>query len=376
MDVKPTFFREKIGVRWWSFAVVQDAVSANDIEALLESYQDEVDLILIMNPDQSVLVWKDVARDDDWGAVFVPDPGRFGFNRSLGNSAVVIGKRSLLTRFLSLVGFNYAASERKETEEPKMTGRYPNLPNPGDVPRFQEESRLDPLGQNPSLRSEAWSFIACQLGLMMKDAHQHRLAMTLPDPEPGQDDPTLKAWRATAPLDASIYGIELLDVAYQAAKRHPSKDQINELALNVFQRYLLTMVALSTEEKSREAADKTAELVKHLGYLLVSIAADINQIPELAGFASLGRYAALLHSHQFIHGDMHLGNFSYDPETQKTISFDFGDSCHLERPLTALERARDLAILKLNCEFEQWEAVKMGYREVAKEQAEEVFQLI
>ena len=30
-------------------------------------------------------------------------------------------------------------------------GRYPDLPDPADVPRFQEEGCLDPFGQHPGV---------------------------------------------------------------------------------------------------------------------------------------------------------------------------------------------------------------------------------
>ena len=84
--------------------------------------------------------------------------------------------------------------------------------------------------------------------------------------------------------------------------------------------------------------------------------------PKLNAVKSLGAIAARLHGSGYIHGDLQPDNFTFKPDGEIQSMFDLGRTYNPERPLTLLERASDLAVLKRHVSFLEWEAAKLGYR--------------
>ncbi len=109
---------------------------------------------------------------------------------------------------------------------------------------------------------------------------------------------------------------------------------------------------------------------------------DIEEFPNLLPFFEAGAFAANVHSASVIHGDLKLSKLIYadqrniKPLGERVITVDLGHATKLDRPITTSERAKDLATLKTSCTYIRWEAVKLGYRFKAPEEAEKVFKLI
>ena len=87
---------------------------------------------------------------------------------------------------------------------------------------------------------------------------------------------------------------------------------------------------------------------------------------------SLGK--ALANTHLFAsHGDVHLGNFGFEDDTNRIVIYDCSRSKILKRPLTCDERVEDLLSLRLHSNVADWSAFCTGYGEVASAEAAEVF---
>jgi tRNA A-37 threonylcarbamoyl transferase component Bud32 len=119
------------------------------------------------------------------------------------------------------------------------------------------------------------------------------------------------------------------------------------------------------------ASEKIAELIEEIGYAALGRSHDLRDRPRLNACRSLGRMAATLHDIGYIHGDLQPQNFSFKEDGEIASMFDLGRTYNPGRPLTLLERASDLAVLKKNVSFLEWEAAKFGYRAEASD-AEEV----
>ena len=82
----------------------------------------------------------------------------------------------------------------------------------------------------------------------------------------------------------------------------------------------------------------------------------------LNAYRAMGRMAAALHKAGYIHGDLQPENFTFELDGEIASMFHLGRSCNPARPLSALERASDLTVLKKRSSFLQWEFAKLGYR--------------
>jgi hypothetical protein len=251
------------------------------------------------------------------------------------------------------------------------------LPAPADLPRYAEEGERDPFGQNEALLSEA-----CRLGFEIAVeiaalAHSRGLCMMLPWPEPGTIEPFLRPWRSVVACEPEEQDLPPLrvppvDVTWEGVPGIPVQE--------LLQRAVVTLAALG---ESSGAHDRAAELLEHLGYIALSrdfqpakLTLNRPDGPPLRFFYSIGKTAALIHSKNAIHGDMHPQNFLYDAEQGAVRISDVGSNRFLKRPLTLEERASDVGLLKLTCAFHEWETVKLGYREQDPEEAAKVFELI
>ncbi len=255
---------------------------------------------------------------------------------------------------------------------------YPKLPAPAELPRFVEEGERDPFGQNEELLAAACRSgfdIAVELATL---AHSRGLCMMLPRLQPGAVDPSLRPWRSVVSCepdarDFSSVNLPPPAVTWQTAHRAPVEDLV--------QRAMVCLTALSASVPP-ETHSRAAELLEHLGY--IALGRDFherkfelghiwNRPPQF--FRGIGKWAAWMHDHNILHGDLHPDNFLLDHDKRAVLS-DMGTICFLERPLTIQERASDVGLLKLTCSFEEWELIKLGYREQSPEAATQVFKLV
>lgn len=259
-------------------------------------------------------------------------------------------------------------------------GRYPKLPVPEDLPRFPEEGERDPFGQNEELlaaASRSGFEIAIELATL---AHSRGLCMMLPSPEPGTVDPSLRPWRSFLSCEPDEHDFSSVEipppaVTWEAAYGTPVQDLV--------QRAVLCLAALGASGVPSEMHGRAAELLEHLGYLALGREFHRQKIemrrPQgmpLQFFYTIGKIAAGMHGHNIIHGDMHTDNFLYDEDQRTAVVSDADTTCFLERPITLQEHASDVGLLKLTCSFEEWETVKLGYREQSPDAAAQVFKLI
>jgi hypothetical protein len=316
---------------------------------------------------------------------------------SLSDPSLVIGPQQLLRRFCNAiasneeVSINYPKEEARRLESwiepwmlPGLVSSIDYLPDPSEIPRYPEEGRLDPFGQNLHLLDSAWSTIAEFVGKLARQAHAQGIAITLPYSSSGQDKSAMKPWRMVVSLAPSSGDQNLSESMEQFSLSLPDTQE-KDFGLGLIQRCLLIFTLLFSDAATIDEWHNLGMFVEELGYILVSRSIDIRSrlCPEgLKGEFLKGQYAAERHADNWILGDMHPGNFLYEaPNDQNPMGelqvIDIPETARiLDHPITALERAKDLAIIKLCCGFTAWEAVKLGYRSVAAREAEEVFQLI
>jgi len=111
--------------------------------------------------------------------------------------------------------------------------------------------------------------------------------------------------------------------------------------------------------------DGMAELIEEIGYVAIGRSHDIGERPKFNACRSLGAMAATLHRLGYIHGDLQPQNFTFKENGEIQSMFDLGRTYNPGRPLTLVERASDLAVLKKHVSFLEWEAAKLGYRSEA-----------
>ena len=245
------------------------------------------------------------------------------------------------------------------------------LPNPGDVPPVPQEATQDPFGINMDKREVAWNAIATALGAVARNSHQNGFAVTLPDQVPGHADHHLKPWTTVVPVVSprasgfpGVTGDEQLS------------DATSVLAL--LQRWLLLVPVLAHAEPN--AWQSAAETLQQFGYLLVAREPEADdRSRRLDLMWHIGMFLALVHRTGYLHGDPHLGDFRYQPDKpvgERLAVFDLGNMFVLLGPARPVDRAQDLAILKTQAPYLDWEAAKVGYRSVAGDIADAVFELI
>jgi tetratricopeptide (TPR) repeat protein len=93
--------------------------------------------------------------------------------------------------------------------------------------------------------------------------------------------------------------------------------------------------------------------------------------PRLNAAHEFGKLAARLHAAKFV-GGLDITNCKFEPDGTLIAMFSIGRGRILEHPLTIEERAKDLVTVKEQVSAPAWEAVKLGYRFSAPDDAEEV----
>jgi hypothetical protein len=371
-------FHCKRDSRYWTLLLVRPSEAIEDARQVLAEDAEQADLLVILAPDEEVRKrWGESIRryPDDWDARFLTEVQDPDLSVSLQAPCLLVGPKRLIERLCR--SFKVHGETPDSDLDTRAKEILSALPDPFDVPRFPEEQNQDPFGQNATLQHAAWMRVAGLVGRMAKIAHLQGRAITLPPPPPGLSIPELKPWRTVVSLDpnaADFRAGELAGLTVQSGEGEGG----TERGLDLIQRCLLTCAALAGSQDSQEWSNAAA-ILESLGYLLVSKSIDIESCPYLVPAFELGVWAAKIHGLGCLHGDMHLENFSFEQGRQLgegVACLDYGDFCALSRPLTPLERAKDLAILKMHCTFPQWEAAKLGYRFKAGDIAGQVFQLL
>jgi hypothetical protein len=306
---------------------------------------------------------------DNFGALAVKDDGprlRFEMMTFLSLLTLVANNDELqrLTEFCNLAGFQFvlpdlgSPSEDERSDEPlegQPIGRMPNLSPPSTVPKFPEEGRIDPMAQDPRLLTAAAAIFADFTARMTSTAHGADVAVMLPQAD-SESAEYWKPWRSVVPVRNSA------SAPASAANEPP------ELCLT--QRLLTSAQAVVTRTGGA-APDGLAELIEEIGYVAIGRSHDIADRPKLNACRSIGRMAAAMHRAGFVHGDLQPQNFMFKENGEIESMFDLGRACNPGRPLTLLECASDLAVLKRHISFLEWEAAKFGYRSEAAD-ADEV----
>jgi hypothetical protein len=270
-----------------------------------------------------------------------------------------------LIQFCNNAGFGFvlpdpepwAAEKAHKAPEKLSIRRMPKLSPPWVVPPFPEEGRADPMAQEPELLIAAAATYTQFASELATAAHAVGIAVTLPRTET-ESDVYFKPWRSVVSV-------------VQDSANSPTASDDECSALYLIQRLLVTAQAISARRDGGAVPDGMARVIEQAGYVALGRAHDVRKNPRFNASYSLGKIAANLHGHGFIHGDLQPQNFTFKQNGEIQSMFDLGRAFSAERPLTALERASDLAVLKKHVTFMEWEAAKLGYRSEARD-AEEV----
>jgi hypothetical protein len=267
------------------------------------------------------------------------------------------------TEFCNLAGFQFVLpdlepeeeKEPEESSEERQAGRMPNLSPPYTAPRFPGEGRIDPMAQDTRLLTVAAATFSDFAARMASAAHAAGVAVMLPQAE-SESAVYWKPWRSIVPVQNPAG-------ALASAVGEPP-----ELCLT--QRILTSAQAVAAQA-SGAVSDGIAEVLEEIGYVAIGRSHDASERPMLNACRSLGVVAAAMHRIGYIHGDLQPQNVTFKENGEIDSMFDLGRTCNPGRPLTLLERASDLAVLKRNVSFLEWEAAKFGYRSEASD-ADEV----
>jgi hypothetical protein len=269
-----------------------------------------------------------------------------------------------LVEFCNHTGFRFAMPDPEADElekpdkppEPRAAGRMPILSPPFVAPRFPEEGRVDPMAQDPHLLAAAAAVFRDYTTRLTFAAEAAGIAVMLPYAS-DESAPHWKPWRSIVPVQNS-------------ATPPPSIDG-GPPELMLTQRLLTCTQAVAARTGSNQSTDAMAQLIEEIGYVAIGRSHDVRDRPRLNATKSLGAVAAKLHEIGFIHGDLQPQNFTFKEDGEISSMFDLGRTGNPGRPLTLLERASDLAVLKKHVSFLEWEAAKLGYRSEAPD-ADEV----
>jgi hypothetical protein len=368
--------RIKIRKRLWVLLVMHAVPPAKNLRSFLIDDPQKPDLLLLEVEENLYERWREAVSDQcgsEWEVrQILSDLATIA--PSLGGVSLVVGERKLVIKFFESVGPDHdpekGAIEQYGTDLNIITGHYPELPDPSEVPRMPEEDFLDPFGQNTNFLESAWFRISNALGHLTSKAHARRMAVTLPASFDERATSQAQPGQTLVSLTSSTESISSLQTLRQMPELLPGEDEVTA-GLILLQRCLLVAIGLDNDKADNGVWTLINEIIESLGYILVSHSMDIKDLLR-DNFSEWGKAIATLHSFNIIHGDLHPGNI---------VGFagvtDFLKSCELNRPLTTLERAQDLALLKLHWRhFLSWEAIKLGYRSIAPEEAEEVFKLL
>lgn len=399
--------RVRIGKRHWEILLLSAESDPQQVEQLLMESPHRPDMVLIQGnvADQQSL-WKEVARNcfgQDADAVFLTNPAVAQVGMQPMVEALVIGRKRFIERFSSEIAPD--SSTTTSNQSPFVASA---LDPAGCVP-FLEAEYLDPFAINPIWRRQAWDKAWTLIGRLARELHQKGIALTWPTLSMwGYSDPDFKPWRSVASLSESIPTLTCpLDPDQQIepfseqesgdmllrynlhwfystdteaqesgqsigeSKAGPVRGQ--ELSLKLLQRILL---GLHTAEVSTPISEicwpDVAELLEELGYLAVSCSYVLGIPDQLRKFFDGGFLLANVHKGGNGYGDMHTGNYGYISRGLPLI-FDSGGTYKLKRPDSPIEKASDLAVFRLECDFLRWEAVRLGYWAVSPDVAESVF---
>jgi hypothetical protein len=368
----------QIGKRMWQLRILASTASPKNMLDLLDDHPDPPDLLLIAGSNESLRrQWEESlnARSlSDWQTQ-VSTQGLPMFDLSLSGPCLIIGPQHLLTHFSRSVMLEPeppAQSEQKKfTPLEVLASQQTDL---SEVPSFLEESwSSDPFVQNKQLQHEALDRIAHTLGALASKAHQQGIAMTLPE----EATLPLPPWNCLMPLKHSPGPKHVATSKMQEeTPADPRDTAFTELLL--LQRSLTTLTFLPADSMSHDNWLQIAETMEDLGYLFMRHEhIETHDILD-QGF-EIGLLAATFHSWNYLHGDFCLSNVKYNPSGPaggRAATFDSKCQAPIDHPTTASERAKDLAMLKIETPFLFWEAIKLGYRYRAPEEAEAIFQLI
>jgi tRNA A-37 threonylcarbamoyl transferase component Bud32 len=93
--------------------------------------------------------------------------------------------------------------------------------------------------------------------------------------------------------------------------------------------------------------------------------------PQLNACQEYGKLAARLHAAKFV-GGLDITNCTFKPDGTLVSMVSLGRGRIVEQPLTIEQRTEDLTTLKKRLSTPEWEAVMLGYRSTAPDDAEEV----
>jgi hypothetical protein len=273
-------------------------------------------------------------------------------------------KIARLVEFCNHLGFRFSlpdpetdeVEKREKPAEVPAVGKMPILSPPSVARRFSEEGQVDPMAQDPRLLGTAAAILADYTTRLKSAAHAAGISVMLPYTD---DESALhwKPWRSVVPVQNSATAKVRIDSGPP------------ELVLT--QRLLTCAQAVEARTGSKQSPEATAQLIEEIGYIAIGRSHDVRDTPKLNAVKSLGAIAARLHGSGYVHGDLQPDNFTFKPDGEIQSMFDLGRTCNPGRPLTLLERASDLAVLKRHVSFLEWEAAKLGYRSEAPD-ADEV----
>ncbi len=397
MSISPQYLRLKIDKRYWVLCVLQSAEPPIDF-GILTNDPSSPDLLLILNVNEDMKQrWIDALRSqykEEWEVQFISNIQLLSLHESFSGPSLVVGPQRLVKRFCKSVSNRVEdhAEMPTSSEVPLVEDdiehqdsrsglhSYPELPDPADVPRFPAEGVFDPFGQNQQLRENAWSALATYVGRLARSAHMRELAVTLPLAPPGIVEPYLKPWQTVVPLETPFDNAQSVALTEQKASLlAPDSNQLSR-KLDLLQRCFVILAVLSHETPRALHWHDTAGVLEEFGYLLLSDNANVEQYSsELQIYFEIGAVLARIHATNIRYVDAHPGNILIEPKHplgERAGCPDIGGLFSPGHTITALERAKDLTIVKMHSTLPQWEAVKLGYRFKAPKEAEEVFQLI
>jgi hypothetical protein len=368
--------RVAVGRRFWDVLLVPHGTSVDDVR--LAVAQHAPDVVLIDATSETASIWKDLVADAIGHAVDAMALSRqrlAAFDVSEFHDVLGIGRARFLAQF------------SEETEKEKRAPRAAPLDPQGFIP-FPEANRLDPFALNETFRREAWGTAWTLIGRLLRQTHLHAVAVTWPNTTGwGYADPERKPWRNVASLAKSeaatvppatreheLYddrerGDALLAYNLRSSYEPDGGDEEgdatrgNELPLLLLQRMLLALHASPLSPASASDCWWTAaELLEELGYLTVTYAYSLGVPTSLKPYFDAASLLGHLHSRGVGYGDMHLGNCGYLPHsTQRAVLIDPGGSYELTDLNDPADRAADLAVFRLECDYLQWQAALLGY---------------
>lgn len=318
----------KVGKRRWMITVMHSAEPPSNLYTYHTQSADKPDFYLVFEADADLRQrWIEAVTSQcggEWETRLIT-LSLSDLDQSLLGPCLIIGPQRLLRHFCNAIASEGEdltdASEGEDLTDgvaEKLIGLegIDFLPDPSEVPRFFKEEHLDTFGQNPYFLNSAWSRIAKFVGSFAYEVHSRGIAVMLPISSPEQAELPMELQQAIVPLASSSDTYITLESVKQGNSALLDVKE-TDLGLDLVQRCLLILTALSSETEATHEWLGTAEFIEELGYILVSHSIDIQACPQdLIAHFLIGKAAALMHSANFIHGDLHSGNFLFRQDEQ------------------------------------------------------------